>query len=203
MLFSEICSVFKFFFDNNGLSDDIYEDKKNDIMNALKHLNVCLIRGILDEEKKQIIRIQKDGKVANDIVSRGLQQMHYFIKKLKFEKSMWSKPFYFINFILYGSIQRSKRWLPPKKKYKVIKTQHISAYADSLLFSFEETEHIIMEKLESIEKINKIENEFKQKIKEYEYVIKNMHKEDFCAKHYHYIRLLMNKKKLQPPVLDL
>ena len=203
MLFSEICDVLKYFFDNDGLSDEIYEEKKNVVMGALKHLNTYLIRGILDDEKKQIICIQKNGKVADDIISRSLQQLHYFIKKLKFEKSMWSKPFYFINFILYGSIQRIKRWLPPKKKYKVIKTQHISAYADSLLFSFEETEHIIMEKLESIEKINNIEKEFKQKIKEYEYVIKNIHKEDFCAKHYHYIRLLMNKEKLQPPVLNL
>lgn len=86
--------------------------------------------------------------------------------------------------------------MEPKELTKVKKKQLITSYADSLLYLLREKEHLILPKIEQIEVITKKQQELRLQIKQFEYVIEHMHKEYFCAKHYHFIRPWMTRQQV-------
>jgi hypothetical protein len=136
-------------------------------------------------------------------IYRCIQQMHYFIILLKFEKAVWSKSWEFIDFDLHRFIERNDRWAEPKPKFEIKKTAQISSYADSLLYSLRSREHLIFNKLQSICALEKKRDAVYLEIKRCEYIINNIHKESFCANHYHYIRSLSSKTLLETRLSDL
>ena len=103
----------------------------------------------------------------------------FFHQNLRLEKTVWSNLFRFINFPLQNTVPRDQRWTEPKQKLKIKKRQLITSYADSLLFLLDDKEHIILPKLQDIERIEKKEAALELKIKQFKYVIENMHDEAF------------------------
>ena len=184
------------FFENDGISDEDYMKQKPKMIQAIKHLHVMLLEGLTPEQMNAVRCSQEIAVSETQPEKRSLQQFHFFIKDLRLEKSVWSNSFRFINFPLQNTVPRDDRWTEPKKKIKIKKRQLITSYADSLLFLLHDKEHIILPKLQEIEKLEKEEAALELKIKQFKYVIDNIHDEAFCAKHYHFIRPWMSKTDL-------
>mgnify|MGYP001192214520 CR=1 FL=1 len=196
MKFKELLHEFQRFFENDGIADDSYEEQKPKMTQAIKHLHAMLLQGLTPEQNNAIRCSQEIAVSEDQPEKRCLQQLHFFIKDLRLEKTVWSNLFRFINFPLQNTVPRDQRWTEPKQKLKIKKRQLITSYADSLLFLLDDKEHIILPKLQDIERIERKEAALELKIKQFKYVIENMHDEAFCAKHYHFIRPWMSKKDL-------
>lgn len=194
MKFQEVLSVFKTFFKNDGISDDSYEKKKKTMMRAVQVLHALLLQGLSPADRNEIRCVQEINVPEDCPARRSLQQLHFFLKELRLEKAVWSNVFRFINFPLQSSIPRHLRWMEPKEQLKVKKQQRITSYADSLLFLLQEKEHLILPKIKEIEEVNKKQLELSLQIKQFEYVVKHIHEEHFCAKHYHFIRPWMTRQ---------
>jgi len=193
MDFTDLDRRFRQFFQNDGIADEDYEEQKQPFIEAMLELNRLLLQGIRPVEKNSIRSAQEISVVETDPRHRSLQQIHCFIKLLNFEKAIWSRCFRFVNFDLYNSLTREERWKEPKSNDKVVRRQHITSYADSVLNYMKESEHTIFQKIKGYQKLNNVYNELCTKIKQLEIVAKNIHGEKFCASHYHFIRPLMNK----------
>ena len=225
MNFDEVLSEWKLFFEFDGLYDHEYHEKKESFFKTLQHINMLLLQGMTAKEKIALVNAQrisfsklvpniKKGDIRNffctlqayrpdNAIYRCIQQIHYFIILLKFEKAIWSKTWEFIDFDLHRVIERSDRWTEPKPKFEIKKSAQISSYADSLLYSLRSREHLIFNKLESICALEKKRDAIYLEIKRCEYIIRNIHLESFCASHYHYIRSLRSKILLEKRLSDL
>lgn len=196
MKFKEVLSVFKTFFENNGIPDESYAKDKNTIIRAVKVLHTLLLKGLSPADRNEIRCLQEINVSEDCPEKRCLQQLHFFLKELRLEKSVWSNVFRFINFPLQSTVPRPLRWMEPREQLKVKKKQLITSYADSLLFLLQEKEHVILPKMKEIEEVNKKQLEIRLQIKQFEYVVKQMHEEHFCAKHYHFIRPWMTRQQV-------
>ena len=196
MKFEKVLSSLKTFFKNDGIVDHVYEMEKPRMMQVVQSLHALLLQGLSPAERNEI-RCAQEIRVPEDCPARrSLQQLHFFIKELRLEKAVWSNVFRFINFPLQSTVPRYLRWMEPKELTKVKKKQLITSYADSLLYLLREKEHLILPKIEQIEVITKKQQELRLQIKQFEYVIEHMHKEYFCAKHYHFIRPWMTRQQV-------
>lgn len=193
MDFARLESRFQQFFRNDGIADEDYEEQKQPFLDAMLQLNRLLLQGICPAEKNSIRSAQEISVLETDPRHRSLQQIHYFIKLLNFEKAIWSRCFRFVNFDLYNTLTREERWKEPKSIEKVVRRQHITSYADSVLNHLKESEHVIYQKIKGYQKLNNIYMELCTKIRQLKQVAGNMHDEKFCASHYHFIRPLLNE----------
>ena len=202
MDFKNVLFHIESFFKSNGFSDTEYYNKKNVFLNVLKNLNVLILKGLKPGELNEILCAQEISVWEENPKHRCLQQLHFFVKFLKFEKAIWARTFNFINFPLNATLKRVDKWTEPKKS-KILKQQHISAYADSLLFSLKERDHVILSKLSSINAINEAEKKYNVLLRQLHHVTKYIHKEEFVAKHYHFIRPLRSKLYLKHLITNL
>ncbi len=196
MKFEEVLSVFETFFKDDGIPDESFTNDKNKMMQAVRVLHALLLQGLSPAERNEIRCLQEINVPEDCPERRSLQQLHFFLKELRLEKAVWSNVFRFINFPLQSTVPRHLRWMEPKEQVKVKKKQLITSYADSLLFLLQEKEHIILPKIKQIEDLNKKQLELKLQIKQFEYAVKHMHEEQFCAKHYHFIRPWMTRQQV-------
>lgn len=197
MNFNDVLSAFQDFFNTNGIPDEHYDVKEEGMMKAVQCLHAMLLKGTTPAQRNDIRCAQELKVLETCPEERSLQQLHYFIKELRLEKSVWTNVFRFINFPLQTTVPRHLRWAPPKDKLKIKKRKLITSYADSLLFLLEEKEHIILPKIKAIEELENRQEKKRLENKELKYVIQNIHKEEFCAKHYHFIRPWMTRKAVQ------
>lgn len=197
MKFEELLHEFQRFFESDGIPDESYAEQHLLMRKAIKHLHAMLLQGLTPEQHNAIRCSQEIAVSEDQPEKRSLQQLHFFIKDLRLEKTVWSNLFRFINFPLQMTVPRDQRWTEPKQKLKIKKRQLITSYADSLLFLLHDKEHIILPKLQEVEKIEKKQAALELKIKQFKYVIENMSDEAFCAKHYHFIRPWMSKQNLE------
>mgnify|MGYP000399346976 CR=1 FL=1 len=219
MNFSEALKEWKLFFEFDGFYDHEYHEKKDYFFKTLNYINMLMLKGMTSKEKialvdarrlcfnkmqvdvpkhdirRYFITLQK--YKSSDSKYRCMQQLHYFIILLKFEKAIWSKTWEFIDFDLNRLIERNERWTEPKPNYSIKKTAQISSYADSLLYLLRSREHLVLNKIEKIGALNNQQDSIDMEIKRCNHIIENIHKESFCANHYHYIRSLRSKKMLQ------
>lgn len=227
MNFEQLLYEWTLFFQGNGFQDSEYHEKRDTFFVVLRYINALMLQGINAKEKIALEKAQRNSLVSrrrkklpqtdirsyftllrkdNPVGDPGcisLQQLHYFIVVLKFEKAIWSKAWSFINFERNNSIERSVRWTEPKPNFTIKKTTQIAAYADSLLFSFRSRDHLIIDKLKDVNEIDEKNNVISTEIKRYKHIVENIHKESFCANHYHFIRCLMNNKSLDTRMREL
>ena len=197
MKFEEVLSVFKTFFENDGIPDESFANEKKTMIQAMQVLHMLLLKGLSPADRNEIRCLQEINVAEDCPEKRCLQQLHFFLKELRLEKSVWSNVFRFINFPLQSTVPRPLRWIEPREQLKVKKKQLITSYADSLLYLLQEKEHVILPKIKEIEDVNKQQLEISLQIKQFQYVVKHMHEEHFCAKHYHFIRPWMTRQQVR------
>ena len=202
MNFNEVLHAFQNFFNTNGIPDEHYDAEKEVIIKAVQCLHAMLLKGTTPAQRNDIRCAQELKVIETCPEERSLQQLHFFIKELRLEKSVWNV-FRFINFPLQNTVPRHLRWTPPKDQLKIKKRKLITSYADSLLYLLEDKEHIILPKINAIEEIENKQDEKRLQNKQLKYVIDNIHKEEFCAKHYHFIRQWMTRQTIRRDVFKI
>ena len=202
MNFYEVLQVFQQFFKTNGIPDESYDARKKTMIQAIQSLHGFLLQGTSPADRNEIRCAQEVSVLEDQPEERALQQLHFFIKELRLEKSVWSSVFRFINFPLQNTVPRHLRWTEPREQLKIKKRKLITSYADSLLYLLEEKEHIILQKIKAIEEIEKQQDEKKLQINQLKYVIEHIHEEHFCAKHYHFIRPWMTRQTVEHDVFN-